>query len=61
MLERVAELRAGGSMQTVVILSSNTEGYLENGVLKPALASEFMSIPMTYAPNMEAAKHFLGV
>jgi len=61
-LEAVAALRGAGVAAPIVFLSSNTEEYFtEAKVLKPDIVADFGSLNLSYAPNMSAAKHALGV
>lgn len=61
-LENVAELRRMGNTAPVVFLSSNTKEYYTDGsVLNSDIASDFNTYNMAYAPNMSAARHFLGL
>jgi hypothetical protein len=60
-LTAIDTLRAVGIPTTAVFLSSNTKEYFTEGkVLKPDLVPNFTSANMAYAPNMSAAKAFLG-
>ncbi|WP_291051994.1 hypothetical protein [Hyphomonas sp.] len=60
-LDALDSLRAAGMQTTAVFLSSNTKDYQTGGgVLEPALVSDFGQSNISYAPNMSAAKSFLG-
>lgn len=60
-LTAIDSLRTEGLPTTAVFLSSNTKEYFSEGkVLKPDLVPDFSRTNMTYAPNMSAAKAFLG-
>lgn len=57
----VGALRAAGMPTTAVFLSSNTKEYLtDSKVLKADLVPDFARMKIEYAPNMSAAKSFLG-
>ena len=60
-LTAVDALRAAGMPTTVVFLSSNTKEYLTDAkVLTSDLVRDFGRTSVAYAPNMSAAKAFLG-
>lgn len=60
-LGAVGALRTKGLPTKAVFLSSNTKEYLTEGrVLQPDLVTDFEVLNMSYAPNMSAAKSFLG-
>lgn len=60
-LAALSNLRAHGMPTTAVFLSSNTREYLSDGnVLQTALVPEFSAVGLKFAPNMSAAKAFLG-
>ncbi|BBB59544.1 hypothetical protein UNDKW_1271 [Undibacterium sp. KW1] len=61
-LSVVDTLRSSGLKSKIVFISSNTKDYAGDtgSKLKLDLASEFASRNMEYAPNMGAAKFFLG-
>ena len=62
-LEIARGLRAGGLAAKIVFVSSNTRDYAgETGsTLRPDLAREFATLNMEYAPNLAAARNFLGL
>jgi hypothetical protein len=62
-LDIVAKLRSAGLTAKAVFVSSNTADYTgeTRKTLKSDLAAEFAVLGMEYAPNLAAAKHFLGV
>ncbi|MCP2221701.1 PIN domain-containing protein [Bradyrhizobium elkanii] len=62
-LDAVGELRRAGLTSPVVFASSNIKDYAgESGsALRTDLAAEFTALGMEYAPNLSAAKHFLGL
>jgi hypothetical protein len=62
-LDAVVELRKAGLKSPIVFASSNVKDYAgETGsVLRPDLATEFAALDMEYAPNLSAAKHYLGL
>lgn len=61
-LEKTSALRAIGKTAPVVFLSSNTREYQTEGrSLNSDIATEFSSLNLHYAPNMSAAKYFLGL
>ncbi|MEW6641551.1 MAG: PIN domain-containing protein [Pseudomonadota bacterium] len=62
-LDAVVELRKAGLKSPIVFASSNIKDYAgETGtVLRPDLAAEFAALDMEYAPNLSAAKHYLGL
>ncbi len=62
-LETASDLRAAGLTAKIVFVSSNTRDYAgETGsTLRPDLAGEFATLNMEYAPNLAAARHFLGL
>lgn len=60
-LDAIDTLRTAGMPTMAVFLSSNTKDYLTEGrVLKPDLVSDFERLNIRYAPNMSAAKAYLG-
>lgn len=60
-LDVMGTLRAAGLPTTAVFLSSNTKDYqTDSKVLKPDLVTDFARSNVRYAPNMLAAKAFLG-
>jgi hypothetical protein len=62
-LDAVVELRKAGLKSPLVFVFSNIKDYAgETGtVLRPDLAAEFAALDMEYAPNLSAAKHYLGL
>ncbi|MDJ0448820.1 PIN domain-containing protein [Methylocystis sp. JR02] len=62
-LDVVTGLRAAGLSAPIVFVSSNVKDYAEGtGTrLHSDLASEFASLALEFAPNLAAAKHFLGL
>lgn len=60
-LDAMDTLRAAGLPTTAVFLSSNIKDYqTDSKVLKPDLVTDFERSNIRYAPNMSAAKAFLG-
>lgn len=62
-LDVASELRKEGLVSPIVFASSNIKDYAgETGsTLRSDLAAEFAALGMDYAPNLSAAKHFLGL
>jgi PIN domain len=62
-LDVVSSLRAAGLTSKIVFVSSNTKDYAgETGrVLKPDIVADFEKIRMEYTPNLNFAKHSLGL
>lgn len=61
-IEKTSALRAIDQTTPIVFVSSNTKEYqTEGSVLNPEIAAEFGTLNLQYAPNMSAAKHFLGL
>lgn len=62
-LEVAAALRAAGLRSRIVFASSNTADYADEqrGMLNADLQAEFVALNMSYAPNLAAAKHQLGI
>jgi hypothetical protein len=61
-LDVISSLRAAGLTSKIVFVSSNKDDYSGKAAstLKPDLQKEFSALSIDYAPNMAAAKHFLG-
>ena len=61
-LDHVRTMRDNGFAGPIVFLSSNTEDFasLEKSKISEDLNDEFQSLKLEYAPNMAAAKYFLG-
>ena len=62
-LEHISKLCKNGLTSTAVFVSSNTKDYTESRgtVLRKDLEKEFKPLRLKYAPNMAAAKYFLGL
>lgn len=61
-LDIISSLRSARLGSKIVFVSSNTKDYTGiGGALKPDLRAEFAHTGMEYAPNLAAAKHFLGL
>ena len=62
-MDVIAKIRDAGLTSKVVFASSNTKDYMgETGrILNPDLAAEFAKLSIEYAPNLAAARHFLGL
>jgi hypothetical protein len=62
-LEVIAALRTAGLRSKIVFASSNIDDYANErrGVLNPDLQTEFTPLNIEYAPNLAAAKHWLGI
>jgi len=62
-LRAASELRANGLAAKIVFVSSNTRDYADEtgSALRPDLAQEFAVLGMEYAPNLAAARYFVGL
>lgn len=62
-LEVISALRAAGLKSRIVFASSNIDDFANErrGVLNPDLQAEFAPLNIEYAPNLAAAKHWLGI
>ncbi|MCK1695230.1 hypothetical protein [Bradyrhizobium sp. 144] len=62
-LEVVSALRVAGLASRIVFASSNTADYAneQRGVLNGDLQAEFTTLNIQYAPNLPAAKYWLGL
>jgi hypothetical protein len=62
-LDVVSALRVAGLASRIVFASSNTADYAneQHGVLNADLQAEFTPLNIQYAPNLAAAKHWLGL
>ncbi|WP_259223612.1 hypothetical protein [Bradyrhizobium japonicum] len=62
-LDVIAALRTAGLRSKIVFASSNIDDYANErrGVLNPDLQAEFVPLNIEYAPNLAAAKHWLGI
>jgi hypothetical protein len=61
-LEAVGALRDAGAAMPIVFASSNVKDYCdESGRLKSDIVQEFAALRLEFAPNLGAAKHFLGI
>lgn len=56
------DLRGAGHKGAVVFVSSNTQEYqTESRLVKPEIIEDLDTITASYAPNMSAARRFLGL